>query len=58
MLEIAADLSKGFEYMRVDLYEVDNKILFGELTFTPNGNVMSYYKQWALDEMLRFANEK
>lgn len=30
---IAATLSKGFPHVRVDLYSVDNKAFFGELTF-------------------------
>lgn len=35
MFEIAADLSKGFPFVRVDLYNVNGKIYFGELTFYP-----------------------
>lgn len=35
MKEIAQKLSKGFKFVRVDLYEVNGKIKFGELTFTP-----------------------
>ena len=33
MKQIAATLSKGFPHVRVDLYSVDNKTYFGELTF-------------------------
>ena len=35
MLEIAKTLSAGHKYVRVDLYLVEEKIYFGELTFTP-----------------------
>ncbi|MBL6459587.1 hypothetical protein JMJ55_30245 [Belnapia sp. T6] len=35
MVQIAATLSRGFEFMRVDLYVVDNAIYFGEATFHP-----------------------
>lgn len=35
MIEIATILCKQFEFVRVDLYNVDGKIYFGELTFTP-----------------------
>ena len=35
MLKIAENLSKKFQFVRVDLYNVDGKIYFGELTFTP-----------------------
>ena len=34
MIEIAEILSKGFPHVRVDLYEVNGKIYFGEMTFT------------------------
>lgn len=35
MLEIARKLSEGFAFVRVDLYDADNRIYFGEMTFTP-----------------------
>lgn len=36
ILEVAKELSKEFDYVRVDLYNLDCEIYFGELTFTPN----------------------
>ena len=33
MLKVARVLSKGFPHVRVDLYNVNGKILFGEMTF-------------------------
>ncbi|RKF44746.1 glycosyltransferase [Bacillus wiedmannii] len=35
MVRIAAKLSKGFPFVRVDLYNLDGKIYFGEMTFHP-----------------------
>lgn len=35
MISLAEELSKGFAHVRVDFYEVDNKLYFGEMTFTP-----------------------
>lgn len=35
MVEIAEKLASTFQFVRVDLYNVDGKIYFGELTFTP-----------------------
>ncbi|MER5102652.1 ATP-grasp fold amidoligase family protein [Morganella morganii] len=35
MKDVAFKLSKGFDYVRVDLYLVKDQILFGEMTFTP-----------------------
>ena len=37
MLEIAARLSQGFPFMRVDLYEFGSEVFFGEMTFYPGG---------------------
>jgi len=33
LISVAKDLSEQFKYVRVDLYNVDGKIYFGELTF-------------------------
>jgi len=35
MIKIAKDLSKGFPFVRVDLYWVNEKIYFSEMTFYP-----------------------
>lgn len=35
MVEIACVLSGDFTFARVDLYEVDGKTIFGEVTFYP-----------------------
>lgn len=35
MIELAGILSKGFPFVRVDFYYVDEKIYFGEMTFFP-----------------------
>lgn len=42
MIEYAEKLSKPFEFVRVDLYDVNQKIIFGELTFTPTGCLAKY----------------
>lgn len=54
MMEVCRILSKDFPYVRVDLYEVDGKVLIGELTLTPQGNVLSYYTEETLVDMLKF----
>lgn len=35
MFEMASELSKGIPFVRVDLYNVNDKIYFGEMTFFP-----------------------
>ena len=54
MKHVAETLSKDFEYVRVDLYEVDGKVLFGELTFTPAGCYEFDYKPEYLEDICRF----
>ena len=39
LLKIAEILGKGFSYVRVDLYDLSGKIMFGEMTFTPASGV-------------------
>lgn len=42
MFTIAGTLSSEFEFVRVDLYYVDDRIYFGELTFTPGNGFMTF----------------
>lgn len=44
MIDYAIKLSKGFPQVRVDFYEIDDQLVFGELTFSSNGSVQSNYK--------------
>ena len=43
MLEYASKLADGFKEVRVDLYNVDGAIYFGEMTFTSLGGFMNYF---------------
>ena len=51
MIAYASILSKPFPYVRVDLYYVNGKIYFGEMTFTPMRNIMKFYKDSTLKMM-------
>lgn len=42
MVDIAEKLSKGFSHVRVDLYNVEGKIYFGEMTFSTGGGLFTY----------------
>ncbi len=42
MKQIAETLSKPFSYVRVDLYQVNGKVYFGELTFFPAGGAPDF----------------
>lgn len=49
MIELARILSQGHYFLRVDFYEIDGKIYFGELTFYPtNGIVLFEPKEYEL----------
>lgn len=37
MKEIASELSKGMKFVRIDLYEIDGRVYFGEFTFFHGG---------------------
>lgn len=51
MIEVATILSEGFPQVRVDLYEVDGQVFFGELTFTSNGGYNDFFTQDFLNEL-------
>lgn len=42
MKEVAAKLSKGIPHVRVDLYEVNGRIYFGEMTFFHFGAIVPF----------------
>jgi hypothetical protein len=42
MVTVARKLSRQFPFVRVDLYAVDGKTYFGELTFTPSGGLNKF----------------
>ena len=51
MLDIASRLSKGIPQVRVDLYEVNGKVYFGEMTLTSSGGYMAHFTQEFLDKL-------
>lgn len=57
MIAIAAKLSAPFPQVRIDLYYVDEQIIFGEMTFTTSGNILFNYteqtiKKWGEELVL------
>ena len=56
MLDVASRLSTGFPILRVDLYEVDGKVYFGELTFSSLGGFMDYLTPEILQKMGEIVN--
>lgn len=53
MCRIAAKLSENFDFVRVDLYEAQGEIFFGELTFTPGAGAFKFSNEAFASDMLR-----
>lgn len=50
MCDVAAALSEGFSFVRVDLYNCSGRVVFGELTFTPvAGNLRFKPEHWDME---------
>ena len=58
MVEMAAVLSSPFPFVRVDLYEVNHHIVFGEMTFTPGFSTLNYSFWEMMGARLRKLNNK
>lgn len=39
MVRLVKKLAESYNYVRIDMYRVDNKICLGEYTFTPGGGI-------------------
>ncbi len=51
MIKMAETLAEGFPFIRVDFYNIEGRIYFGEMTFFPNGGFEGFVpKEW--DEKL------
>ena len=51
MLEVASNLSKGFPEVRVDFYNVNDRLLFGEMTFATSCGHIDHYTDNFLKEL-------
>lgn len=56
LYEISERLCEGFDYVRVDLYIVNDQILFGEMTFTPNAGRYVYNDDFTEDIDIMLGN--
>lgn len=56
MLEVAKQLSAGTSILRVDLYNIEGRIYFGELTFTSQGGMMDNFTPKHLQKLGEKAN--
>lgn len=61
MIHIAKTLSEGCPFLRVDLYEINGKVYFGELTFFPCTGLMPFEPEeadWKIGELLDLSRLK
>lgn len=49
MLKVSSELAQGIDYVRVDLYNQDGRIVFGELTSYPQSGRNTYHLENQLD---------
>lgn len=54
LIAAAETLSKGWKFVRVDLYSIENQLLVGEMTFWPGAGVYEGEGQRFLGQMLDF----
>lgn len=57
ILRIAENLAKPFEFVRVDLYNVDGKVYFSELTFFTGGGFVPFDPPEYDEKMVSFFNK-
>ncbi len=60
MIEYAKILSKDTSFLRVDFYEINNKIFFGELTFFPASGMIPFTpEEWdeKLGDMIKLSDK-
>ena len=50
MVKVAEELSSDFKFVRVDLYNANGKIFFGELTFSPAAGFIRFVKPEILEK--------
>lgn len=53
MVLVASEIATKFEFVRVDLYDLGDRIIIGELTFTPHGGILSNFTTGALEKLGR-----
>ena len=56
MIEISKVLSEDFDFVRVDLYDINGKIYFGELTFSPASGVLPNFSEKFIKEKGQLLN--
>ena len=54
MIKMASDLSKGFKHVRVDLYNTNKGVIFGEMTFASYCGRIDYFT----NEYLKILGDK
>jgi hypothetical protein len=51
MFRYAEQIGKGFSYIRVDLYQVQGRVKFSEVTFYPGAGILETFNPPEFDEI-------
>lgn len=57
LYEICKKLCSDFEFVRIDFYIVDGKLIFGEMTFTPGSGIFKFNEEYT-EEINLFLGSK
>ena len=60
MVLLAEKLSEGIDFLLVDLYQINGKVYFSELTFSPCGGMMPFREEkhdYEIGEMLKLSKQ-
>lgn len=58
MIELVEKLCQGFQHIRIDLYNVDGKIYFGEMTFFAGSGIINIDSEKYSQELANYINIK
>jgi hypothetical protein len=53
MLKVSEELSKGIDFVRIDLYAIEGRVVFGEMTNYPNGGLKEIWPRSLSIELAR-----
>ena len=56
MLKYAEKISNGFRHVRVDFFNPDNRLIFGEMTFTGSAGFGKYSSRDFAERMGKYLN--
>lgn len=56
MIFVAEKLALNERYVRIDLYEINGNVYFGEITYTPSSGIYPYKDRWTKEKDVELGN--